>query len=299
MDSVCYYGVSDLYFRTAVIYCGVYQMHLLNIKKRVLSFVESFDFPIIDKYEMDYYIYNTKEVRYMDFNNYKKYISKETLMGPNSVRILEELLGKYPFHFTAEDRILDLGCGKGLTSLVLAKETNAKIYADDLWIKAEENAKRFADWKIHQQVIPVCEDASELSFEKDYFQAMVSVDAYHYFAGEDGFFENKILPFLKEKAVVLIGIPGIKDEYADCSDEYLSPWLGSEAYMFKSPQQWKNLIGDHARIEHVNTWEMECFDQAWNDWFETNHKYACSDREHFQSVIKPYTCFVGVYIKLL
>ena len=51
--------------------------------------------------------------------------------------------------------------------------------------------------------------------------------------------------------------------------------------------------------EHVDTWEMECLDQAWNDWFETNHKYACSDREHFQSIIKPYTCFVGIYIKLL
>lgn len=62
----------------------------------------------------------------MDTNNYKKYLSAETMMGPNSVRILEELFDKYPLQFTSDDLILDLGCGKGLTSLVIAKETGAK-----------------------------------------------------------------------------------------------------------------------------------------------------------------------------
>ena len=44
----------------------------------------------------------------------KKYISAETMMGPNSVRVLEELLCKYPLQFKTDDIILDLGCGTGL-----------------------------------------------------------------------------------------------------------------------------------------------------------------------------------------
>ena len=65
-----------------------------------------------------------------------------------------------------------------------------------------------------------------------------------------------------------------------------------------SPKLWKELIGDSDRIESVQTWEMDCFDKAWDDWLATNKKFALSDRQHFETIIKPYTCFVGIYIKL-
>ena len=55
----------------------------------------------------------------MNFNDYTNYMSSETLMGPNSARVLEELFKKYPLQLEKDDTVLDLGCGKGLTSLVL------------------------------------------------------------------------------------------------------------------------------------------------------------------------------------
>ena len=74
----------------------------------------------------------------MNLGDYKAYVSAETMMGPNSVRILAELFDKYPLQFVSGDMILDLGCGTGLTSIVIAKETGAKVFANDLWISAEE-----------------------------------------------------------------------------------------------------------------------------------------------------------------
>ena len=79
----------------------------------------------------------------LDISDYSKYISEETMMGPSCIRILEELLNKCPLRFNSDDLVLDLGCGKGLTSLVIAKETGAKVYANDLWISSEENQERF------------------------------------------------------------------------------------------------------------------------------------------------------------
>lgn len=234
----------------------------------------------------------------MNFNNYKGYISAETLMGPNSIRILEELLRKYHLQLNEDNTVLDLGCGKGLTSLVIAKETGAKVYANDLWIGAEDNKKRFENWGVGEQIFPVCEDANNLSFSKNQFDALFSIDSYHYFATKAGFFEDKILPFLKDKAVVLIGIPGIKDEYAGNVEQLLSDWLENETYMFKSPAEWKKLIGNHDRIGIVETWEMECFDIAWKEWLATENKYAVNDKQFYETLIKPYTCFVGIYIKL-
>ena len=78
----------------------------------------------------------------MNISDYKTYISAETMMGPNSVRILAELFDKYPLPSAPDDMILDLGCGTGLTSLVIAKETGARVFANNLWISAKENERR-------------------------------------------------------------------------------------------------------------------------------------------------------------
>lgn len=234
----------------------------------------------------------------MDISSYEKYISEETMMGPNSVRILAELFEKHPLQPGPDDLILDLGCGTGLTSLVIAKETGAKVYANDLWISAEENGKRFVQWGVSEQIVPICEDANHLPFEKEQFNALVSIDSYHYFAGFDGFFQEKILPFLRDRGVVLIGIPGLKDDYASRAEELLSDWLGADTYMFKNPARWKEIIGRHDRIEAVKTWEMDCFGEAWSEWFATDNEFARNDRQYFETIIKPYTCFVGIYIKL-
>jgi len=234
----------------------------------------------------------------MNTADYKPYLTAQTLMGPNSVRILEELLHAHPLPLAPGSALLDLGCGKGLTSLVLANETPAQVVAADLWIGAEENAARFAAWGCADRVRPVHADANALPFAPKTFHALVSVDAYHYFGTGAGFFTEKILPFLQDGATVLIGIPGVKDEFADRAQPLLAPWLGEETYMFQSPAKWQAIIGSHSRIARVHTWEMACFDNAWADWFATGHEYAHGDRQVFESIIRPYTCFVGICVKL-
>lgn len=234
----------------------------------------------------------------MHISSYSAYISSETMMGPNSVRILAELFDRHPLHLAPDALILDLGCGTGLTSLVIARETGAKVYADDLWVSADENGKRFAQWGVGGQITPVCADANALPFAEKQFHALVSIDSYHYYAGREGFFQEKLLPFMKDGGVVLIGIPGLKGAYEGRAKELLSSWLGDDAPMFKSLTRWKELIGSHDRIKAVTTWEMDCFSDAWNEWLAADNKFAHGDRQYFESVIRPYTCFVGIAIEL-
>ena len=95
-----------------------------------------------------------------------------------------------------------------------------------------------------------------------------------------------------------VGVPGIKDEFLGRAEKLLSDWLGDESYMFQSPSVWKEIIGTSDRIDCVEVWEMECFDAAWEEWFATEHKYALGDKQFYDALIKPYTGFVGIYIKL-
>ena len=234
----------------------------------------------------------------MKAENYKRYMTAELLMGPNSLRILEELLHHSPVALTADAPVLDLGCGKGLTSFAIAKETGATVYATDLWIAEEDNAKRFDEWGVADHIIAVHADAHALPFAEKQFSALFSIDAYHYFATGKGFFIEKILPLLQDHATVLIGIPGIKEEFSGRSAELLSDWLHDEAYMFQSASAWKSIIGSHPRIKSVETFEMACFDQAWEEWFLTENKYALGDKAVFDTIIRPYTCFVGICVKL-
>ena len=55
---------------------------------------------------------------------------KQNMMGPNSIAILEELWKDV--ELKKGMKILDLGCGNGLTSIFLAKEYQATVYAVDL-----------------------------------------------------------------------------------------------------------------------------------------------------------------------
>ena len=54
--------------------------------------------------------------------HYKQYFTKDYLMGPNSFRLLDELIRRNPYDM-CWDRTLDLGCGMALTSVFLANET--------------------------------------------------------------------------------------------------------------------------------------------------------------------------------
>jgi len=233
----------------------------------------------------------------MKSDRYQPYFVASNLMGPNSIRLLDELLEAYPLHFTAQNRVLDLGCGTGLTSLFIANETGATVYANDLWISEADNRERFANWQMQDKLIPVHEDAHCLHFDQEMCDAIISIDSYHYFAGTEGFFSEKLLPYLKHGGIALIAVPGMRQEYDGRSDELCGAWLTDEAYMFQSASWWKKILGTHDEIAEVKTWEMNSFDQPWQEWFETEHAFALNDLTFYEKTIKPYTCFVGMMIR--
>ncbi len=231
-------------------------------------------------------------------DKYKKLFNKEYLMGPNSVRLLEEMLEKYPLEQGM--RVLDLGCGKGLTSLFLVKEANVNVFATDLWISATENDSHFKEWQISEKAVPIHADANDLPFAEEYFDAIVSIDSFHYFATQPHFFEQKILPLLKSKGVAIIAMPGLKEEIHGNEPEVILEWLDGEKNeynLFHSREWWLKHIGQNDNFEVVVNFDLESFHVAWNDWFLSQHELALHDEKFFKKGIGQYLSVVGLVIR--
>ncbi len=107
----------------------------------------------------------------MKYNKAAKYddkLIKNLIMGPNPIKLLEELYTIHPI--SQSDTVLDLGCGRGITSIYTAKETGARVFAADLWISPTENARCFQSQCLSfNQIIPIKAEAHALPFAEEFF----------------------------------------------------------------------------------------------------------------------------------
>src|SRR5271154_6163898 len=78
-------------------------------------------------------------------------------------------------------RVLDLGCGRAMSSVFLHREFGVQVWATDLWFSATENLQRIRDAGVEDGVFPIRSDARSLPFAAGFFDAIVSIDSYFYF----------------------------------------------------------------------------------------------------------------------
>jgi cyclopropane fatty-acyl-phospholipid synthase-like methyltransferase len=201
---------------------------------------------------------------------------KENMMGPNALRIIEELAGSLKLEKGM--RILDLGCGKGLTSIYLAREYGVTVYATDLWISATENFERFKALGLEDKIIPIHAEAHDLPFAEGYFDVAVSIDAYHHFGNEKDFLEKHFAPLVKKGGQIAIAVPGIKREFTDGIPEELVPyWCDEVNTTIHSRDWWLGLWEPSASVNIIECKEMKCLKEAWQDWLACDNDFARRD----------------------
>ena len=159
-------------------------------------------------------------------------------MGPNPLWLTEYLT--QPFDLKPGMRVLDLGCGKGITSVFLAREYGVQVYATDLWDSADGKWEQAKQHGVEHLMIPIHADARKLPFAKGFFDAVICVDAYLYF-GQDEAYLQSILHFLRPGGKIGMIVPGLMKDAANGMPDYLREFLGDEAWTWQSLSWWKNL----------------------------------------------------------
>src|SRR3989442_798421 len=92
-------------------------------------------------------------------------------------------------------RVLDLGCGRAMSSIFLHREFSVQVWATDLWISASENIQRIRDAGAADGVFPIHADARALPFADDFFDAIICIDSYMYY-GTDDLYLNYLARFV-------------------------------------------------------------------------------------------------------
>lgn len=236
-------------------------------------------------------------MKYIKSEKYNTPELQKKIMGPNPVKLEEELLLGH--NIPAGSVVCDLGSGQGLTSVFLAKEYGFTVYAADLWSDPEENRKFFDSMGLDKnRIIPVKADAEALPFAKNYFDAVVCVDSYNYFGRDPEYLDNKLLPFVKSGGYIYIAVPGMKkDLHDDLPEVLLLSWTPEQLDYIHDANYWRNIVSQCQNAEIVSISEMESNEEVWDDWLKQDNEYAVGDRKTMEAGGGKYLNFISIILK--
>ncbi len=237
------------------------------------------------------------EIKKLDQTKYDKYKNKYPLsskydlswilineMGPNAVWLTEWVCEK--MDLKPGMKVLDMGCGKAMSSIFLAKEFNVQVWANDLWVDAANNWKRICEENVQDKVFPIHAEAHDLPYANNFFDAIISLDAYQYF-GTDDLYLNYFLNFLKPNGQIGIGLVGMNREFENGFPEYFKDWCSpSDITCFHTLLWWKT------HWERSALLNMTCADslndnlQEWIDFEEIKHTAGSAKFPEELSAIK-------------
>jgi cyclopropane fatty-acyl-phospholipid synthase-like methyltransferase len=216
---------------------------------------------------------------------------RANMMGPNAMKLLEELCGALPLKKGM--RVLDLGCGQGLTSIFLAREFGVTVFATDLWISATDNYSRFKSQGLEHLIIPIHAEAHDLPYAEAYFDAAISLDAFQYFGADESFLDAHLAPLVKPGGRIAVGVPGFVEEYGTSIPADIAPFVKPE-YNFHSTGWWRELWAKSMLVKVMSCESLPGCAEAWADWLACDNEYAISDREMMKAEGGHYFNFVGL-----
>ena len=219
-------------------------------------------------------------------NTYDPDFVMDGQMGPNALWLMEWLTRDVPLE--PGMRVLDLACGKGLTSVFLAREFGVTVWAHDLWVPPTEIWRRACEQGVEKLVVPMQGEAHAFPYAEGFFDSVLSVDGYQYF-GTDVLYLTYLSRYVRPGGVIAAAMPGLMQ---DLEQDEIPPHLTTpmtngcvfwedECVCFKTAEWWLQHWRRNPSVGQVSVAPLE---DGWRHWKDFEDALTAADKLVFPSV---------------
>ncbi len=191
-------------------------------------------------------------------------------------------------------RVLDLGCGRAMSSIFLHKEFGVQVWATDLWTSAAENFQRISDAGMEQSVFPIHADARSLPFAAGFFDAIISIDSYPYY-GTDAFYLGTLARFIKPDGQIGIAGAGLVQEIGDELPVHLREWWTPDLWCLHSVAWWRK---HWERSGILDIEQADTMAGGWLRWLDWHHAIAPDNYPEIDALKADQGQYLG-YVRLV
>jgi SAM-dependent methyltransferase len=155
--------------------------------------------------------------------------------------------------------VLDLGCGKGETSVYMTKNCGVRVKALDLWTSAEFLRQKFAERGVSSQTSAIQMDATDpLPYAENEFDAIFCMNSFNFYGATPGFLTH-LLKHLKPGGRLCIGSEVLSHEFAP-EQTANPPYV--YAFNLPAPNEHVNVFTDDFIKQHTPGWWRDFFDAS-------------------------------------
>lgn len=190
-------------------------------------------------------------------------------------------------------RVLDLGCGRAVSSIFLRQEFGVEVWACDLWFNVTENLQRIRDAGVENGVFPLHVNARELPFANEFFDVILSIDSFLYYGTDDLYLEY-LARFLKPGGQIGIAGAGLMTEIEGTVPQQLAAWWTSECWSFHTADWW------HRHWQRTGIIDVKVADtlpEGWQLWLEWHRSIAPDNAPEINALLADEGRYLG-YVRV-
>ena len=221
----------------------------------------------------------------------------ENEMGPNALWLTESLCEA--MDLKPGMRVLDMGCGRAMSSIFLAKEFGVQVWAADLRVKPTDNWQRIREAGVADRVFPIHAEARSLPCPEEFFDAIVCVDSYVYY-GTDDLYLDYFVKFVKPGGQIGIVVPALTREFDGAIPEHLTRkhesgdvFWDEECWYLHTADWWRHLW---ARTKLVDVEAADAMPDGWRLWLQHYRAVVAAGTKQCPSEIEALKADGGRYL---
>ncbi len=177
-------------------------------------------------------------------------------------------------------RVLDLGCGRAMSSIFLHREFGVQVWAADLLFSASQNYQRIRDAGMEHSIFPIQADARLLPFAAEFFDVIISIDSFFYY-GTDDLYLNSLARFLKPGGQLGIAGAGLMQEIQHTVPEHLRQWWTQDLWCLHSAGWWRQ---HWQRTGIVEVDVADTLPKGWQLWQQWHKAIAPDNRVELEAL---------------